>query len=86
MDTLTSAKKRVLVAAAVMGTILGQAGLAFAQDTDPLTMEGGAIDTVQTQIVGYAAPIGAALVAVGLAFVAVKLIPRVIRMISARLG
>lgn len=79
-------RNKLMLAAVTGMSILGMAGVAGAQTADPLTGEEGAITTVQSQIVGYAAPIGLALVAVGLAFVAVKLIPRVIRMISARLG
>lgn len=76
---------KVLVLQMVGLTVLSRVSFAGAQE-DPLTGTGGAIETVQDQIVGYAAPIGLALVAVGLAYVAVKLIPRVIRMIAARLG
>lgn len=68
------------VAGATAMVLVGTAGAA---ETDPLE---DAIADVQAQVVGYAVPIGAALVAIGLAFVAVKLIPRVIRMVSARLG
>lgn len=57
--------------------------LAGVASADTLT---DAVDDVQTQVVGYAAPIAAALVAVGLAFVAVKLIPRVIKWVGSRLG
>lgn len=83
---LESVRNKVMLAAVIGMTVLSSASLASAQATDPLTGEDGAISTIQTQIVGYAVPIGAALVAVGLAYVAVKLIPRVMRMISARLG
>lgn len=85
MEKLSNARNRLMVASAVAMTILGSAGVASAQEGDPDQLE-TAITTVQNQIVGYAVPIGAALVAVGLAFVAVKLIPRVIRMVSSRLG
>ena len=83
---LNAIKSKLLVASVMGASVLGMAGVAGAQETDPLTGTGGAIETVQDKVTGYAVPIGAALVAVGLAYVAVKLIPRVIRMISARLG
>lgn len=83
MNTLNSLRNKALVATVIGLTSLGMAGVASAAPADPLEE---AITDVQGQIVGYAAPIAVALVAVGLAFVAVKLIPRVIRMISARLG
>ncbi len=84
---LQNARNKMLLASVIGATVLGLAGTAGASaPADPLSGSGGAIETVQDQIVGYAVPIGAALVAVGLAYVAVKLIPRVIRMVSARLG
>jgi hypothetical protein len=71
---------KILAGFAVLGSILAYASAASADVlTDSLT-------TVQTQVVGYATPIAATVVAVALAFVAVRLIPRVIRMVSARLG
>lgn len=76
---------KLYAALAVGLSVLSIAGVASAQ-TDPLTGTGGAIDTVSDQVVGYAGPIGVALVAVGVAFIAVKLIPRVIRMVGNRLG
>lgn len=83
---LSKLNTKLMVASVVGLSVLGLAGVAGAQSTDPLTGTGGAVQTVQNQIVGYAAPIGAALVAVGLAFVAVRLIPRVIKWVGARLG
>jgi hypothetical protein len=65
---------------AMLATMAVVAGVASA---DVLT---DAVDSVESQVIGYAAPIGAAIVAVGLAFVAVKLIPRVIKWVSNRLG
>ena len=79
MNTL---RNKIMVAGVTGLSVLAMAGMAGA---DPLTDENGAIDTVQAQLVGYAAPIAAALVAVGLAFVGVKLIPRVIRWIGSRI-
>lgn len=76
-------KNKFLAAVAVATTLVMTAAVAGAAPADPLE---GAIDTTQDQIIGYAAPIGAALVAVGLAYVAVKLIPKVIKMVGARLG
>ena len=83
---LENLRNKALMASVVGLSVLGMAGVAGAAPVDPLSGSGGAIETVQDKIVGYAAPIAAALVAVGLAYVAVKLIPRVIRMVSARLG
>lgn len=84
---LENFRNKALLASVVGLSVLGMAGVAGATaPADPLSGTGGAIETVQDKIVGYAVPIGAALVAVGLAYVAVKLIPRVIRMVSARLG
>ncbi len=83
---LENLRNKALMASVVGLSVLGMAGVAGATPADPLSGSGGAIETVQSKIVGYAAPIAAALVAVGLAYVAVKLIPRVIRMVSARLG
>ena len=83
---LENLRNKALLASVVGLSVLGMAGVAGAAPVDPLSGSGGAIETVQDKIVGYAAPIAAALVAVGLAYVAVKLIPRVIRMVSARLG
>lgn len=80
MNTL---RNKLLLAAVVGSSVLGMAGVAGAAPVDPLE---GAIDTAQDQIIGYAAPIAAALVAIGLAFVGVRLIPRVIRWVSGRLG
>lgn len=82
---LSTLRNKALLAAVIGSTVLGMAGTAGAQ-TDPLTGTGGAIETVQDQVVGYAAPIGLALVAVGVAYIAVKLIPKVIRMVGNRLG
>lgn len=80
MNTL---RNKLFLAAVVGSSILGMAGVAGATPTDPLE---DAIDTAQDQIIGYAAPIAAALVAIGLAFVGVRLIPKVIRWVSGRLG
>jgi len=79
MNTL---RNKIMVAGVTGLSVLAMAGMAGA---DVLTDENGAIDTVQAQLVGYAAPIAAALVAVGLAFVGVRLIPRVIRWIGSRI-
>lgn len=75
---------------AVMGVMLG--GLLFAPafagaaplqaDPDPVL---DSIDTVQDKVLSYVGPIVLAIVAIGLAAVAFKLVPRVISMISARL-
>lgn len=83
---INSVRNKLLLAAVIGSSVLGMAGVAGAQTTDPLTGTGGAIETVQDQVVGYAAPIGLALVAVGLAYIAVKLIPKVIRMVGNRIG
>jgi hypothetical protein len=72
--------RKFLAALAVGGAILAYASAAGA---DVLT---DSLDTVETQVVGYATPIAATVVAVALAFVAVRLIPRVIKMVSSRLG
>lgn len=79
-------KSKALLASVILASSLGMAGIAGATPPDPLTGTGGAIETVQEKVVGYAAPVAAAIVVVFVAWVVVKLIPRVLRMISSRLG
>lgn len=57
--------------------------LAGVSSADVLT---DTLDTAETQLLGYAAPIAAAVAAVVLAFVAVRLIPKVITALGRKLG
>lgn len=84
---IETARNKVLLASVILASSLGMAGIAGASTPpDPLTGTGGAIETVQDKVVGYAAPVAASIVVVFVAWVVVKLIPRVLRMISSRLG
>ena len=83
---LQNARNKLLLAGVTAMTILGYAGVASAQTTDPLLGEDGAISTVQDKLISYAGPVALALVAVGLAWVGVRLVPRILRFISSRLG
>lgn len=82
---LQNARNKLMLAGVTAMTILGYAGVASAQ-TDPLLGEDGAISTVQDKLISYAGPVALALVAVGLAWVGVRLVPRILRFISSRLG
>lgn len=79
-------RTKLFVAAATFGAIAGFAGVAGAATPDPITGTGGAIESIQTKLIGYAGPVVVALVAIGLAWVAVKIAPRIMRIVSSRLG
>jgi len=67
-------------------TALSMVGVASAQEApDPLTGAGGAIETVQTKLVGYAGPVVAAVVAIGLAWLVVRIAPKVIKFIGSKI-
>lgn len=76
-------KKMLMASVLTFGAIVGFAQAASAQGSD-LVEEN--IATVQSKVVGYVGLIAAAIVVVALAAIAIRLIPRVIRMISARIG
>lgn len=77
----TLSRASVVVAVVLSGFMYAAA--AGAQTVDPLTT---AVSTAQSQLLGYATLMGAAILAVALAFVAVRLIPRAVRMIASRFG
>lgn len=79
-------RTKLFVAAVTFGTIAGFAGVAGAATPDPITGAGGAIEQIQDKLVGYVGPVVLALVAVGVAWVAVKVAPRIMRIVSSRLG
>lgn len=82
MQTIRS-KAAAASAVVVTAFLTVMAGMASAAPADPLE---DAIDTAESTITGYAAPIIAAIVAVLVAFLGVKLLPKAWKAVTARLG